>query len=245
MNEYQRLETKLTSYLARQEVIRTNNIISFYDLYKALDDKFKVLRGIQFNSDLITKINSNSSKDKKKKEKDFIINTLDSILATTEKATSKITFFYGIGGNPKTFTLLKDFDDDDIYFSSNTTPNKEFVKTYYQDITSIFKILEEYAKLTKGDIGINADNGNLKPMTFTDGFLTISIIYEGYGKINTDISINLKEDKNAVYKKEWYTRKRLADFVDENSEEILKKIPVNISDITNPYREIVLNTINK
>ena len=33
MSEYQRLETKITSYLKRNNIKSTQNIISFYDLY--------------------------------------------------------------------------------------------------------------------------------------------------------------------------------------------------------------------
>ena len=49
MNEYQRLETKLISYLSREEVKKTANTISFYDLYKSLEEKFKALKDIQLN----------------------------------------------------------------------------------------------------------------------------------------------------------------------------------------------------
>lgn len=241
MNEYQRLESKLISYLSREEVKRTDNIISFYDLYKLLDKKFEVLRNVQLNNQLIEKVNNDNSKKKKKQE--FIIRNLDNVLATTENKTSKITFFYGKGYNPETFTILKDFDDDDIYFSSTTSPNKEFVTNYYQDIISIFKILESFAKLTKGDIGINKENPNLKPMVFTDGFLTISIIYGNYGQVNTDISINVKEDHNSIYKREWYTRKKLSDIVSEHNDEILKKIPVNISSLNGLCKEILYTQI--
>lgn len=244
MNEYQRLESKLISYLSREEIKSTNTIISFYDLYKILESKFKLLRSIELNNTLIDKVNNDYNKNKKNKNNEFIIKNLDNILATTKNKTSRITFFYGKGSNPHTFTILKDFDDDDIYFSNTTSPNKEFIKKYYDDIVSIFKILELYAKLTKGDIGISNDNPNLKPMIFTDGFLTISIIYGTYGQINTDISINIKEDQHLIYKREWYTRKKLSDIVSENSDEILKKIPVNISDLNQSCKEILFSSIN-
>ncbi len=242
MSEYQRLESKLISYLSRDEVKRTDKVISFYDLYKLLDEKFEILRNVQLNNKLIDKINNDNTK--KNKNKDFIIRNLDNVLATTENNTSKITFFYGKGYNPETFTILKDFDDNDIYFSSNTSPNKDFITNYYEDIISIFKTLESYAKLTKGDIGINKENPNLKPMVFTDGFLTISIIYGTYGQVNTDISISGKEDQNSIYKREWYTRKKLSDIVSENSDEILKKIPVNISDLNSSCKEILFSSIS-
>lgn len=243
MNEYQRLETKLISYLSREEVKKTANTISFYDLYKSLEEKFKALKDIQLNNGLINKINSDNAKNKRKKSQDFIIKELDSVLSTTENNTSKITFFYGTGYHPETFTILKDFDDDDIYYSSTTKPNEEFISHYYEDIISIFNTLEEYAKLTKGDIGINKENSNLQPMVFTDGFLTISIIYGNYGQINTDITISTKEDQNSLYKREWYTRKKLSDIVSENSDEILKKIPINIADLNTSCQEILSSTI--
>ena len=57
MSEYQRLETKITSYLKRNNIKSTQNIISFYDLYKALENKFSELKEVQVNSKLIEKIN--------------------------------------------------------------------------------------------------------------------------------------------------------------------------------------------
>ena len=80
-------------------------------------------------------------------------------------------------------------------------------------------------------------------MVFTDGFLTISIIYGNYGQINTDITISTKEDQNSLYKREWYTRKKLSDIVSENSDEILKKIPINIADLNTSCQEILSSTI--
>ena len=241
MNEYQRLESKIISYLSREEVKRTDDVISFYDLYKIIDKKFELLRNIQLNNKLIEKVNRDNAK---KKTQRFIIRNLNNILATTENNTSKITFFYGKGYKPEVFTILKDFEDDDIYFSTNTSPNKEFIKNYYQEIISIFHTLESYAKLTKGDIGINKENPNLKPMLFTDGFLTISIIYGNYGQVNIDISINANEDKSSIYKREWYTRKRLSDFVLEHNDEILKKIPVNISSLSGICKDIIYTKNN-
>ena len=41
MTEYQRLETKIEKYLARVDVKKTTSIVSVYDVYKALEDKFK------------------------------------------------------------------------------------------------------------------------------------------------------------------------------------------------------------
>lgn len=240
MNEYQRLEAKLINYLSRTEIKRTDSIISFYDLYKTIEDKFKILRNIQLDNQLIDKINKDNLQTR---STEFVTHYLDNILATTEGTTSKITFFYGMGRNPETFTILKDFDDNDIYFSSNTKPNKDFITKYYEDIIFIFKNLEDYAKLTKGDIGINKENPNLRPMLFTDGFLTISINYSNYGQVSTEITINKEEDQTAIYKREWYTRKKLADFVSENSDEILKKIPVNISDLNPSYQEMLFGQI--
>ena len=80
MNEYQRLESKIISYLSREEVKRTDNVISFYDLYKIIDKKFELLRNIQLNNKLIEKINRDNAKKKTQK---FIIRNLDNILATT------------------------------------------------------------------------------------------------------------------------------------------------------------------
>ena len=164
---------------------------------------------------------------------------LDNILATTTKNTSKITFFYGQGKHPEKFTILKDFNDNDIYFSEDTKPDKNFVTKYYDDIIYIFDTLEVFAKLTKSDIGISKENYNLKPMVFSDGFLTLTIAFDTLGKVTTNISINKTEDASQIYKRNWYTRKSLSEIVSENNDEILRKIPININNIDPKYQAII------
>ena len=230
MSEYQRLETKITSYLKRNNIKSTQNIISFYDLYKALENKFSELKEVQVNSKLIEKIN---------KDNTIYTKILDNILATTSNNTSKITFFYGIGSHPETFTILKDFDDNDIYFDKDTTPNKPFITKYYDDIMFIFHTLESFSEIMKIDIGLTSENDKLKPIVFTDGFLTLKINYDVYGNVNTNISINSKEDTTGIYQREWFTRKKLSELVSENNDEILKKIPINVKDLDVKYQNLV------
>ena len=244
MTEYQRLETKIEKYLTRVDVKKTTSIVSVYDVYKALEDKFKELREIQLNSKLIEKINNDNTVIRQTgkifKDKEVIYTKiLDNILATTTKNTSKITFFYGQGKHPEKFTILKDFNDNDIYFSEDTKPDKNFVTKYYDDILYIFDTLEVFAKLTKSDIGISKENYNLKPMVFSDGFLTLTIAFDTLGKVTTNISINKTEDTNQIYKRNWYTRKSLSEIVSENNDEILKKIPININNIDPKYQAII------
>ena len=244
MSEYQRLETKITSYLKRNNIKSTQNIISFYDLYKALENKFSELKEVQVNSKLIEKINKDNTIVKRTgkifKETEVIYTKiLDNILATTSNNTSKITFFYGVGSHPETFTILKDFDDNDIYFDKDTTPNKPFITKYYDDIMFIFHTLESFSEIMKIDIGLTSENDKLKPIVFTDGFLTLKINYDVYGNVNTNISINSKEDTTGIYQREWFTRKKLSELVSENNDEILKKIPINVKDLDVKYQDLV------
>lgn len=254
MSEYQRLETKITSYLKRSNIKPTQNIISFYDLYKALENKFSELKEVQVNSKLIEKINKDNTIVRKTgkifKETEVIYTKiLDNILATTSNSTSKITFFYGIGTHPETFTILKDFGDNDLYFDKNTIPNKPFVTKYYDDIMFIFHTLESFSEIMKIDIGLSSESEKLKPIIFTDGFLNLKISYDAYGNVNTNISINSKEDLNGIYQREWFTRKKLSELVSENNDEILKKIPINIKDLDRKYQNLVseykFNNLNR
>lgn len=250
MTEYERLETKIESYLKRKDIKPTETTISIYDLYKALEDKFKELREVQLSSKLIEKINKDNTSIKTTgkifKETEVVYTKiLDNILATTTKNTSKITFFYGLGTHPETFTILKDFNDSDIYFSEDTKPDKEFITKYYNDIMYIFDTLETFAKMTKEDIGITNENNNLKPLIFSDGFLTLTIKYDLTGKVSTNISINKTEDIKAIYKRNWYTRKSLSEIVSENSDEILKKIPINIKDLNSKCQSLLNEYTNK
>ncbi len=244
MTEYQRLETEIEKYLTRNNVKKTNNVISIYDLYKSFENKFKELRDIQLNISLIEKINKDNTVIKEtgkifKYKETVYTKILDNVVATTEKETSKITFFYGMGKHPEKFTILKDFDDNDIYFSDDTIPDKNFISKYYSEIMYIFDTLEEFAKLTNSDIGIANENYNLKPLILSDGFLTLTITIDMLGKVSTNISINSKEDRTGIYNREWYTRKTLSELVYENNDEILKKIPININTLDSKYQDII------
>ena len=77
----------------------------------------------------------------------------------------------------------------------------------------------------------------------------MKISYDAYGNVNTNISINSKEDLNGIYQREWFTRKKLSELVSENNDEILKKIPINIKDLDRKYQNLVseykFNNLNR
>ena len=241
MDSYQILQDKITSYFERDEIKRTDEYLSIYDLYVILDQKFQKFREIQFNQKFISKIHH----DRKWKRRNSLFDSkldwknLDDILVSTEKNTARVSFFFGTGFHPDVFTVLRNFGGSQISFSSTTIPDFEFVKRYQKDLEMIFDTLEEFSLLFHKNIHSSREDSFSLPLTFTDGFLTLSILLDSYGKVSSSIEINSNYDPDSLYHREWYTRKKLSDLVEERKDELLKKIAIPVQSLDDISKQII------
>ncbi len=242
MDEYTRLLTRLGEYLTMPDVEMTDDVISGYDLYRIVDDKLQQLRAIEFDSTFKDDINRDSIITRKigrifKRSAQIQGHKCNHERAEHDGKTGKITLSFDSPNSrfDEFLEINKDIDSDEIYFGSYKS-NREFVEKYYDRLMDIFSTLEEFQKLYQNSIGLN---GGSKSLVFSDSFLDMTFKYDTYGRIDIDLKISADEDRENMYHREWYKRKTLASFVTENRDEILKRIPINVSELDYTCQNIV------
>lgn len=242
-DEYTRLKLKLEEYLIQPDVNLSKDIISAYDLYQIVDNKLQELRDIKLGDDFKNEINKGHIIRKVSslfKKNDTCTNRLcTKITASSNGQKSSIFLCFGTPDyiSYKSFLdICKDKDSDEIYFE-NYNVDKTFVEKHYERINKIFDKLEEFSSLYQNNNGGKQD--------LSDDFFDITLEYDSFGRTNIYIKISQYEDKEKIYEREWLKRQKLSDFVLENKEAILSKIPINISKLNYTTRTIVEEAINK
>ena len=246
MDEYTRLLTKLSEYLNKPNVESTectNDIISAYDLYCIVDEKLQELRDVQFDSTFVDEINKDNTVIKKvghifKKRVPYNEKKCTTDMVEHNGKRGVITL--GFTSNKARFgveyiDIIRDVDSDEIYFGKYAS-DKIIVERYYDRLTNIFDTLEKFQALYQSGIG---SSGTTQKQTFSDSFLDVDFSYDSYGRTSIDIRINKEADKEEIYSREWYQRKSLSTFVDENKEDFLRRIPINVSELNHTCKTIV------
>jgi len=249
MDEYVRLKNEIDKYIEKDEIELSNDVISAHDLYMLVDDSLKELREIQFDSNFQKEINKRNMLDRTikifKKKKSCLNDRCTFIMASCDGKKSSITFEFQTGGDLSREYFLdvcKDTNNDEIYFSGYNA-DKLFVERFYDKISEYFATLEKFNALFLDKIGTF---GSVTNQTFSDGFFDVNLSYDSYGRVKIETNINKLSDQENIYKRQWAKRTSLSDYVDENQENILKKIPINISELNFTTRTIVENaTCNK
>jgi len=251
MDEYTRLKNEIDAYLEMPDVELTDQQISAYDLYRIVNDKFKKLREINFNQKIIKDINRGLGLRRisapLKKEKGVSHLECNSVTLQCNGEKSSIDFLFISPSNPSdiwrhvSLYICKEVDNDEIYFGSNTS-DKNFVAKYYDQISEMFITLEEFSKLYQGGVG---SCGKDSTQVFSDDFIDVTFNYDTYGR--TDISIDIKEgaDPQGIYNRKWFQRQSLSDYVKENTNTILRKIPINIDELNYTTKTIVESCLSK
>ncbi len=245
MDEYTRLLNEINSYFELDDIHMTTECISAFDLYKILDEKFQQLRNVISAKALQDKINSDRTvvrvikKLFQRNEERFVESECDTICSSTKGNTAEILFSFEDSSRQsgcRYVHIYRDFESEEIYFDRHFK-DREFVMKYYDDIKEYFDILEEFDGLLGFNIGGFSDSRcNQK---FSDGFMKVKLVYDNRANVSIDISIIDTEDPDDIYNREWLNRKKIADVIDERKEEVLKKIPINISDLNVTCKTIV------
>lgn len=138
--------------------------------------------------------------------------------------------------------ICKDIDSDQIYFAENYNTDKEFVEKYYDQICEYFRILEEFNSLYQSRVGISGQGAE---QIFSDGFLDVRFSYDAWGRTCVLTSINSQADPQRIYLREWVKRQTLSNYIKENEETILRKIPIAISELNYTTKTIVEEHLSK
>lgn len=229
MDNYEILLNEINDYLNKREINNedaSSEIISLYDLLKIVDNELQDFRNILTNSLLSKKLKLAS------KLSPFVNEC--SITVDTYRENPCINFrqkhdYY----NP--FKIFKGKNINDIYFG-NYHNNKEgkffknFVKKNYDTILETFQVIEEYIELL-GSI-------NTFSSTFIDNLFKIEISIYSEGEVRFILSLNQEHPLKEEYKKQWYQRENICDYVERNKAEILKRFSVVPRNLEEPFNKI-------
>lgn len=246
MDEYTRLRNELESYMEMPDIEMDKNQLSLYDLYRIVDTKLEELRRIQFDSDFKDEINKDQRKIGRlfKKKVNVSDHACKKITSLCNGKKSEITFRFDAPHSyfgSEALSIYKDIDSDEIYFGHSKT-DKPFVEKYYDRICDFFSILEEFSALYQGGVGSCGEDNK---QVFSDGFLDIKLSYDTYGRVYITPIINSHSDPERIYNREWLKRQTLSEYVKENQDTILKKIPAKISELNYTTKTIVENYLSK
>lgn len=246
MDSYTKLMTSIDEKYSGEEVEQSENIISLYDLVKMLEEEMEPLRKVKVDRSFHDKINADRTILQRIglfRKKAVINQKCNGGYTETGEKRSTISINFDNGKALGTHVVLhKDFDSDEIYFADFCVKDREFVEKYISDIYGIFAVLEEYGTLfpyeeKKGRVGLSQE--------FNDGLLSIKVSLDTYGRV-TPLILPVKEaDPENLYVRNWYSRETIAKHVEAMSEDILRRIPVEISSLNDVYRTLVERAIGK
>lgn len=247
MDKYTELMQKIQSQYSGEEVEQTDNIISLYDLYTILKEEMEQLNKIKTGKDLQNKINADRTFFKRmglfKRQADIDKKCIG-VYTDIGETRSEIMFSFenkqsALGTH---LSLYKDLDSDELYFGDFSLKDRGFVEKYLSDIYGIYAILESYGTL----FPYEKEKGrqSLK-QGFDDGVLSVTITCDTYGRVSGQIFPSKGVDTDNLYTRAWYTRQTIASYVEENSADILSKIPVEISSLNEVYRKLVEDNLAK
>lgn len=242
MDEYTKLKTKIESYLNMPEVELTQEIVSVYMLNKILNHGLERLRNVKLGDSLKDEVNRGRTIVEKVGRVFKKKGICSHVMTSCDEKTARITFCFITPESrtgSKYLKVYRDVNSDQIYFDRHGS-DKSFVEKHYDSINEYFDILEEYNALYTS--GIDGKDIN---QIFTDGFFIIDIICTTFGKVEMITTLNEEIDKERIFTREWFQRQTLQDFYHEHEDEILKRIPINISGLNYTMQTLVRDAASK
>lgn len=246
MDKYTELMNRIDTKYSGEEIERTENVISLYDLVNILSEEMEPLRKLKMDKEFQNKINRDRTIFQriglfKKKE---VINK-KCTGGYTEVSENRSTISLGFDNGQALgvhVVLYKDFDSDELYFADFCLKDREFVEKYISDIYGIFAILEQYGTLfpyeeKKGRTGLSQE--------FSDGLLSVTVKLDTWGRVTPSIVPCKGIDTDSLYTREWYNRETVSKHVYAMQEQILRTIPVEISSLNEVYRKLVEDGLAK
>lgn len=131
------------------------------------------------------------------------------------------------------FSILQDKESKELYFEGNNI-QRNLISRYYNDFLKIFECLENMSNL----VGTDCNVCNQIIQKFGDLFFEDYISVDFYGKVSFVLSVVDKNSKELI-ERNWCSRKKLLDYIYDNFEIILKKIPVEIDELNPSIRNVL------
>lgn len=246
MDKYIELMNRINTKYSGEEVEQTENIISLWDLVSILKEEMQPFYEVRLGHGLRDKIN----KDRNILQRMGILrrNALDnecrSAYTGISENRNEISIAFKESGSTvdSSLIIIKDRDSDELYFADFSLKDRDFVTKYLSEIYHTFAVLEQYVTLfpyekSKGRLSIEQN--------FNDGVLTFTITCDTYGRVNTKVEPSVGADPDKLYKRTWYNREKVSDYVNGNAEEIMRRIPVQISELEQGFKKLVEDNLSK
>lgn len=246
MDAYTKLMTTITSKYDCDQVEQSENVISLYDLVAILDKEMEPLRKIKMEDGFRKKINADRTIFQRVGlfKKEAIINKKCEYVYT-DASGDRSSITIGFGSVPKiveVIELRKDFGSEEIYFSSFSKKDREFVNKYISDIYEIFGVLEEYGGL----FPYENDKGRLNAcQEFGDGLFDVSVSIDSFGRVTPTLVLCKGLGLEQIYAREWCSRESIATYVNNMQDDILKRIPIEISNLNESFKTLVERSKDK
>lgn len=246
MDKYIELMNKINAKYSGEEVEQTENIISLWDLVNILKEEMQPFYDVRLGHDLRDKING----DRNILQRIGILrrNALDNECRSAYTYMSEnsneisIAFKTQSAAMDSHLVIIKDRGSDELYFADFSLKDRDFVTKYLSEIYHTFAVIEEYVTLfpyekSKGRLSLE--------QSFNDGVLTFTVTCDTYGRVNTKVEPSKGADPDNLYKRTWYNREKVSDYVEDNTEEIMRRIPVQISELDQVYRKLIEDNLSK
>ena len=238
MNNYNNYKNKIEEYLNIDDVVDDSDTISAYTLYEMVNNKFERLRSIHDDNDFEKKVLSIYMK---KNIKNFI-----NVMKSRRKECSIIPSVYEdsleimltIGGRDTKY-LKKDIGDEHFYCDKyQDMIDNEIIDGCLHEIYNVFDTLEEFlnfVNLSDNDTPQYNKYGNFG--FIVDDTFEGKISYDDKGNVDYKLKflgMNYNEkDRN------WYgERESIESIVNNNSLNLLKKIPISVHTLNGVFKKI-------
>ncbi len=240
-SKYLVIKDRINSILNERDVEEDAEVISAYDLNTQVSKTLEELRSVRVcEKKLIKKVNSDNNPVKKasnffkKNIEQKFFPKLDNILLETNHDIAEITFIFS---NNWHLSIAKKFniderDDNKIYYDNygklsdeQIKINNEFVSKYYEDIIFMLNTMEKWDKILEMKINYNG-----KKEVFEFDAFRLEFNYDTNGDVRTKIIAD--KDNESLFSRNWVGEPSIYNIIDENQDNLLKKIPIRKKDLS-------------
>lgn len=222
MDAYDMIKMNIDNNLSKESIESNENVISVYELYKILDEKFEKLRSVTLNKKLFT------SKEL------FGIKSYYETRVYRSPSTLSILVLKNKNWDDH-FYINKDLgsDSDKIYLTGYNYKVKRFmnnfVKKYYDEIIETFSILEMYHNLIH----------KVLHSKYSGSDFNFDICVDFDGKVDLKISVNTSVDLGDYINRKFFNKESIKEMLNKSKYELGMKTPIKIDSLKEPYKQIV------
>ena len=236
----------LEELLSEEAIIDEKELVSAYTVYKALERYFEnVFFNAYDNYNLVSKINNSYTnkeiRDSRRKGFDSpylkVLDIKSNVYnLNRDKDEVQVTFIpFGPenrGFQPRSNVLYKKKNDEVIYIKYKEMPNfsDKVWRECHEDIDNIFDICNRHSKLKEYFNNVNHEYALL----FKHHDIMAKISFDYFGNVKYRVFLNIEIKEVGVK-----THSMIRHLLNDNERELMERIPVNISELSLTFQDIL------